>query len=160
MWLGADGLVLPIVVPVDDLPELSDYRLPVGLQELHGAIVWTHLDGKGHLAMALCRPGAAEATTMDAEWAHDFRGLFGEVHTDRTWSLHLAAGGRVSELVGPPSSIRCRDGGHPLRRTGPGCPQFRRGRASGLRTLRRCVIFSSPVCCAARWPVSCSGRRC
>jgi hypothetical protein len=41
-------------------------------------------------------------TAMDDEWAHDFRGLFDEVHTDSTWSLHLAAGGRVSQLVAPP----------------------------------------------------------
>ena len=109
MWLGADGLVLPILVPVDDLPDLSNHRLLVGLRELHGAIVGTHLDGAGHLAMALCRPGAPEATTMDEEWAHDFRGLFGEVQTDSTWSLHLAAGGRVSELVAPPGSIWSRD---------------------------------------------------
>lgn len=105
MWLGSDGRMLPIVVPVDDVPELSDYRTLAGLRELHGAVVGTHLDGRGHLAMALCRPGAPEATAMDDEWAHDFRDLFGEVHTDSTWSLHLAAGGQVSEIAAPPLRI-------------------------------------------------------
>jgi hypothetical protein len=102
MWLSADGRMLPIVVPVDDLPELSNYRLRAGLREVHGAIVETHLNGNGHLAMALCRPGSHDITAMDDEWAHDFRGLFEEEHTDSTWSLHLAAGGRVTELVPPP----------------------------------------------------------
>jgi hypothetical protein len=105
MWLGADGRMLPIVVPVDDLPELSNYRLLVGLREVHGAIIETHLDGVGHLAMALCRPGSPDITAMDDEWAHDFRSLFEEEHTDSTWSLHLAAGGRVTELVPPPPRI-------------------------------------------------------
>jgi hypothetical protein len=108
MWLGADGLVLPILVPVDDVPELSDNRLLVGLRELHGAITEAHLDGSAHLAMALCRPGAPEVTAMDDEWVHDFRGLFEEVHTDSTWSLHLAAGGRVSPLASPPIRIWAR----------------------------------------------------
>ncbi len=102
MWLDADGLVLPIVVPVDDLPELSDYRLLVGLRDLHGAITDAHLDGSGHLAMALCRPGSPEITTVDDEWAHDFRGLFEDEYTDSTWSLHLAAGGSVSSIADPP----------------------------------------------------------
>jgi hypothetical protein len=104
-WMGNDGQMLPVVVPIDDLPELSDHRLLVGLREVHGAIIATHLDGTGHLAMALCRPGSPEITAMDEEWAHDFRGLFEDVHTDSTWSLHLAAGGRVSEVVAPPSRI-------------------------------------------------------
>jgi hypothetical protein len=104
-WIGNDGLMLPVVVPIDDLPELSDYRLLVGLRELHGAITESHLDGKAHLAMALCRPGSPEETNMDYEWAHDFRGLFEEVHTGSTWSLHLAAGGRVSEIAAAPPQI-------------------------------------------------------
>ena len=108
MWLGNDGLVLPIVVPVDDLPELSDYRLLVGLRELHAAITETHLDGSGQLAMALCRPGSPEITNMDDEWAHDFRGLSEEEQADSTWSLHLAAGGSVSSLADPPIRIWAR----------------------------------------------------
>lgn len=104
-WIADDGRMLPIVVPIDDVPELTDYRLLVGLRDLHGAIVEAHLEGKGHLAMALCRPGPPEITTVDNEWAHDFRNLFDEVHTDSTWSLHLAAGGRVVEVAAAPSRI-------------------------------------------------------
>lgn len=103
MWLGADGRMLPIVVPVDDIPELSDYPLLEGLRGLHGAVVETHLDGKGHLAMALCRPGGPEITTTDDEWAHDLRLLFDEQYTDSTWSLHLAAAGAVLPIVGLPA---------------------------------------------------------
>ena len=104
-WIDTDGLMLPTVIPIDDVPELTDGRLLVGLRELHGAITESHLDGRAHLAMALCRPGSPEVTTTDYEWAHDFRGLFDEVHTDSTWSLHLAAGGQVSEIAEAPSRI-------------------------------------------------------
>jgi hypothetical protein len=102
MWLGTDGLMLPIVVPVDDVPHRFDGRLTSGLLHLHDAVTEEHLAGAGHLAMALCRPGGAAPTDDDLEWAEDLR-LHVEDQIDGTWSLHLAAGDRVSSLVAPPA---------------------------------------------------------
>jgi hypothetical protein len=51
--------------------------------------------------MALCRPGRPEITEDDDTWV----GLLSEVFDDRiggSWSLHLAAGGRVVPLIDLP----------------------------------------------------------
>jgi hypothetical protein len=103
-WIGNDGLMLPVVVPVDDVPHRFDGRLTSGLLHLNDAVTEEHLAGAGHLAMALCRPGGAEATDDDIEWAEGLRLDF-EDQIDGTWSLHLAAGGGVSSLVTPPAWI-------------------------------------------------------
>ena len=102
MWMGADGLMLPIIVPVDDVPEQFDHRMTSGLLHLSDVVTEEHLAGEGHLAMALCRPGRPEATEDDYEWAEDLRSDIDD-QLDGTWSLHLAAGGEISSLVDPPS---------------------------------------------------------
>src|SRR3712207_1094526 len=56
-WFGADGRMLPVVIPVDDLPVIPDPALVTSLRQVHDSIVEHHLDGDGHLTMALCRPG-------------------------------------------------------------------------------------------------------
>ncbi len=104
MWLGADGLVLPIVVPVDDVPPLPDEGLLAGLLRIHAGVVADHLDGQGHLALALCRPGRPYPSQDDERWAARLHGAFDE-ELAGTWSLHLAAGGRVTQLVAPPARI-------------------------------------------------------
>ena len=101
-WIGDDGLMLPVVVPIDDLPELPDAALLMGLRQVHDGITEAHLDGEGHLAMALCRPGRPEITASDDEWAEAFRSMLDDRQIDGTWSLHLAAGGRVVPLVALP----------------------------------------------------------
>jgi hypothetical protein len=104
MWLGADGLVLPIVVPIDDLPPLPDGGLTAGLLQVHAGVVADHLGGEGHLALALCRPGRPQASQDDERWAARLHAALDD-ELQGTWSLHLAAGGRVSQLVAPPSRI-------------------------------------------------------
>jgi hypothetical protein len=103
-WFGADGRMLPVVVPVDDVPEQFDHRMTSGLLHLSDAVTEEHLAGAGHLAMALCRPGGPEVTGDDYEWAEDLRSAVDD-QLDGTWSLHLAAGGRVSELLAPPFRV-------------------------------------------------------
>ncbi len=100
MWLGDDGGMLPIVVPVDDVPERFDHRTTSGLLHLSDAVMEEHLAGAGHLAMALCRPGGPAATDDDYERAEHLRSEIDD-QLDGTWSLHLAASGRVSELMAP-----------------------------------------------------------
>ena len=104
MWLGADGRMLPIVVPVDDVPPRPDEGLTAGLLQIHAGVVADHLDGEGHLALALCRPGRPQASQDDERWAARLHAALDD-QVDGTWSLHLAAGGRVSQLVAPPLSV-------------------------------------------------------
>jgi hypothetical protein len=99
-WLDAGGLMPPIIVPVDDLPTLPDRPLLEGVLHLHGAVA-EQLGESGHLALALCRPGAPRPTADDERWADALRAaLPGRISA--SWSLHLAAGGQVSPLVDPP----------------------------------------------------------
>lgn len=102
LWLGDDGCMLPLVMPIDDLPRLPDRAMLRGLLDLHEAVVeqWA---GAGHLAMALCRPGHVAITAEDDEWAEALRETL-DPSLGEGWSLHLAAGGRVVPLVEAPSS--------------------------------------------------------
>jgi len=103
-WLDHAGFMLRIVMPIDDLPKVPDHATLFGLLSLHEAIAEEHLDGGGHLAMALCRPGRSEITADDDAWV----GLLSEVFDDRmegSWSLHLAAGGRILPLIDLPAEL-------------------------------------------------------
>ncbi len=96
-WFDAHGRQSPVVVPVEDVPRSPDPSSYAALRGLNGAVAESQ--GRGcHLAMALCRPGAATVQDSDDEWvaalADVFDGLVGQ-----TWSLHLAAGGQVLPLV-------------------------------------------------------------
>ena len=101
MWLD-DGRALPVIIPVDDIPRVPDHAMLAGLVSVHEAISDEHLAGDGHLALALCRPGRPEITEDDDCWLE----ALSEVLDDRiagTWSLHLAAAGRVTALVDFPA---------------------------------------------------------
>ena len=96
-WFDAEGRQSPVVVPVEDLPESPDAGMYAGLRGLNGAVAESQ--GRGcHVALALCRPGAATVTDSDDEWVAALSEVFdGLAH--QTWSLHLAAGGQVLPLV-------------------------------------------------------------
>ena len=104
-WFDPEGRMVPVVVPVDDLPPLPDWSTLSGLLRLHDAVAeqtgWT----EGHLALALCRPGLPDLGEDDAEWADALESELGGV-LDGSWSLHLAAAGRVLPVVSPPWSGR------------------------------------------------------
>ena len=59
------------------------------------------LDG-AHLALALCLPGPAALAEDDAEWADALESELDDL-IDGTWSMHLAAAGRVLPVVAPPT---------------------------------------------------------
>lgn len=101
-WLGRDGLMPPIVIPVDDLPELPEGLFVRNLREVSEGLIDDLLDGEGHLAMALCRTGSSVISASDDEWADAFRAAFDDGQIDGTWSLHVAAGGHVVPLVNLP----------------------------------------------------------
>ncbi|WP_448609498.1 hypothetical protein [Geodermatophilus sp. URMC 60] len=100
MWLTADGRSLPVVVPIEDLPAAPDPLTLRGLVDVHETLT-EGLDVP-HLAMVLCRPGHAVITADDDEWAEGLWLLLDDV-VEGGWSLHLAAGGRVVPVVGPPA---------------------------------------------------------
>lgn len=102
MWLRADGLPLPVLLPIDDMPRLPDHSLLSGLLAVHDGIAAGHLDGGGHLALALCRPGPPEISEDDDGWVDALSDVLDD-SIDATWSLHLAAGGSVQPLIDLPA---------------------------------------------------------
>jgi hypothetical protein len=100
-WVAADGLMPPVIVPVDDVPPVPDRPMLDGLLHLHAAVVEQRLGAGGHLALALCRPGAPRPTAEDERWADALRAAL-TARIAESWSLHLAAGGEVTPLVDPP----------------------------------------------------------
>ena len=102
MWLHDDGRPLPVIIPVDDLPRLPDHGQLFGLLSVHEGISESHLGGGGHLALALCRPGRPDITEDDDAWVDALSEVFDD-RIEGSWSLHLAAGGRVQPLIDLPS---------------------------------------------------------
>src|SRR3954453_2357787 len=103
MWLDHEGVMLPVVLPVDDIPPVPEARMLEGLRQLHIGIAAERLSLGGHLAMALCRPGRPQATKDDDAWAEGLREALDGVPLAASWSLHLAAAGSVLPLVDLPS---------------------------------------------------------
>ena len=100
MWLTPDGRSLPLIVPVDDLPAVPDLLTLRGLVDFHETLT-EDLDVT-HLAMALCRRGHTAVTTADDEWAEGRHAVLDDP-IESSWTLHLAAGGRVVPVVEPPA---------------------------------------------------------
>jgi hypothetical protein len=101
MWLDADGLMIPVVIPVDDFPEVVDGEVGEGLRRLHVRVAQSHLPRGGHLALALCRPGRPQVTKDDEALAESLRQAFDGVPIAPYPSLHLAAGGTVVPVESP-----------------------------------------------------------
>jgi hypothetical protein len=98
-WLD-DGLMLPVIIPVDDVPAVPDRPLLANVAHVCEAITESHVVGTAHVALALCRPGRPTVTQDDEAWE---RGLAEALETtSSTWSLHLAAGGEVVPMVDLP----------------------------------------------------------
>jgi hypothetical protein len=100
-WIDHDGLMLPVVLPVDDVPPVPDAGMLDGLRQLHLGIAQDRLSRGGRLAMALCRPGRPTVTRYDNAWVEGLREALDELPPGQTWSLHLAAGGRVLPIELP-----------------------------------------------------------
>jgi hypothetical protein len=99
-WLGTSGLMLPLVIPIDDVPPVPEEFALRGLLQMHETIAEQR--DVTHLALALCRPGEANPSEDDEAWAQFLRdGLDDQI--DETWSLHLAAGGSVRPMVDLPA---------------------------------------------------------
>ena len=103
LWLTFfdDGLMSPVVIPVDDVPAVPDRPLLANVVAVCETIVGSHVASTPHVAMALCRPGRPVVTTDDEAWERALREAFEP--TGGTWSLHLAAGGDVLPMVDLPA---------------------------------------------------------
>ena len=104
-WLGSDGRMLPIVIPIDDIPLVPEPAMLMGLRQMHDTVLEEHLDGNGHLAMSLCRPGGPRVRGDDELWIDALRSMLDDGQIDGSWSLHLGAGGEVTALVEAPSWV-------------------------------------------------------
>lgn len=108
-WIDADGLMLPIIVPVDDIPLTADPGMLEGLRRVHIGVAQDQLPHGGALAMALCRPGGPRVTKSDEAWAESLREALDGVPVAPLWTLHLAAAGQVTEIVPPSIQDEARD---------------------------------------------------
>jgi hypothetical protein len=104
-WFGADGRMLPIVIPIDDIPLVPEPAMLMSLRQMHDTVLEEHVDGDGHLAMALCRPGGPQVRGDDGLWVDALRSTLDDGQIDGSWSLHLGAGGEVTALVEAPSWV-------------------------------------------------------
>ena len=104
-WFGADGRMLPIVIPVDEIALVPQPAMLMGLRQMHDSLVEEQLDGDGHLAMALCRPGGPWVRGDDELWIDALRSTLDDGQIDGSWSLHLGAGGQVTPLVEAPQWV-------------------------------------------------------
>jgi hypothetical protein len=100
VWLD-DGLMLPVVIPVDDVPAAPDRPLLANLAGVCQSVAEAHVAGTGHLAMALCRPGRPVPSRDDDAWVEGLRDAFEQ--SSLTWSLHLAASGSVVPMIDLPA---------------------------------------------------------
>ena len=98
-WLDG-GLVLPVVLPVEDVPAAPDRPLLADVARVCEAVSESHCIARAHVAIALCRPGRVKVTKDDEAWERGLRWAF-EANAG-TWSLHLAAGGTVVPMVDLP----------------------------------------------------------
>jgi hypothetical protein len=92
IWFDDEGASLPLVVPLDDVPEHPDDQLVdnlmLGMRQPLDASAATSL------AMLLSRPGGASMRPGDRAWA---RALIAAAqrHQLTMWPVHLATHGRV-----------------------------------------------------------------
>ncbi len=98
-WLDR-GLMLPVIIPVDDVPAVPHQFLLTNIAHVGESIAESHCLGTAHVAMALCRPGRVRVTQDDEAWERGLGEAF--LTTSGTWSLHLAAGGSVVPMVDLP----------------------------------------------------------
>ncbi|HEX2176564.1 MAG TPA: hypothetical protein VHG70_11700 [Nocardioidaceae bacterium] len=100
LWFDEDGFQLPIVVPIDDIPDLPDDDMVGRLLQIAHEVA--HVDGSdtggATVAVTLSRPGSARVTPSDRAWA---RALLGQAAGAGVslWPVHLATKGTVRPLT-------------------------------------------------------------
>ena len=104
-WIDHDGLMLPVVLPVDDIPPVPDAGMLEGLRQLHIGIAQDRLTRGGRLAMALCRPGLFPGLQLGGCHGFEERGhhpgverIGGEILADRHAVLLAQV---IADVAGP-----------------------------------------------------------
>jgi hypothetical protein len=82
LFLAASGVQLPVVVPIDGVPEYPDLTTARSLCWVVAEALRENVPG-GHAVVVLTRPGAGVADDADRDWAR---------------TLHRAAGDRGASL--------------------------------------------------------------
>lgn len=94
LFLSASGVQLPVVVPIDGVPEYPDLTTARSLCWVIAEALRENVPG-GHSVVVLTRPGAGAADGADLDWAA---------------TLHRAAGDRGASLrmvcLATPSGVR------------------------------------------------------
>lgn len=96
LWFDAEGRQLPVVVPVDDIPE-TPTRLLANLMHIADEIAAQGGDD-ATAAMTLSRPGSARVQDGDRAWARALHRQ-GALAGVRLWPVHLATTGSVRPLT-------------------------------------------------------------
>lgn len=100
VWYDAEGRQLPVVVPIDDLPQALE---PDGVDSLSMIIADPASFGAASVALLLSRPGPGSVTQTDRDRANAIlagihrarqRGAFGL----KVWPIHLATTNSVRRL--------------------------------------------------------------
>lgn len=97
IFLDADGVQLPIIMPIDDVPARPDRTLLDNLGEILRQVraADRHVAG---VAMLLSRPGDDSATAADWTWVRELDRVLASAGMP-TWPLHLATGDVVQRLT-------------------------------------------------------------
>ena len=95
LWFDALGHQLPVVVPIDGLPDELDDRFLSGLRPICSVT----RDGGAHsFAMALSRRGTSQITSVDKQQTRALLELGRSVDLE-VWPMHLATNGSVREIT-------------------------------------------------------------
>ena len=96
-WLRPDGMMVPLLIPVEELPVEPDRAAISALAQLHATVAES--EGAGlHLAMCLERPGPATPTPDDAAWCAAIESIV-RVRDGLDCSLHLFDGRTAVPLL-------------------------------------------------------------
>lgn len=101
VWYDADGRQLPVVMPIDDLPEVLDAVLLDNLiMVLAGPVEF----GAASVALALSRPGSATVTTADRNRANAILAAVDRARRRdefglKLWPIQLATANSVRTLT-------------------------------------------------------------
>ena len=97
-WFDEHGKQLPLVTPVDDVPQHPDGELLDGFGEVVSTVVREHAP-EGSVAITICRPGSSVVDDDDRAWG---RALLEMARRQAVVlrRLHLATAGSVRPLAG------------------------------------------------------------
>jgi hypothetical protein len=98
VFLDHDNLMLPVIVPIDDLPSEPDREL---IESVSTVVDGLDDDRLRSVAILLTRPGSGVMTAQDRRWAKAVRGpgATGRIGSGlQQWPMHLATVNRVQEF--------------------------------------------------------------